>query len=588
MSITEAAVRGWRIARRYAVPAPMIDRATERRLAGDWRGACSAADVAVDLDLSEINRRFGTAAAARIEEDLRHFAPDLLRWHLPRLPSTGSTALSPRRLSVLARYDDDLVLAVGSPRTGYGRQQLRLLVAAEPLETAEPRIAARWNLNHQPCTWYQTVDRDLPRHRWDVRHCGELLTWHGLEPAPHDHLIWDLHDTESFLQAWAEQGVDIPEQQVRVNPRLALGYWYRLPEIVRAVRDAAPGRVGVDSPGRPSLLFTPAGQGRLAMSFHCYPPYDAHLHLDRLDVPLDVLLIQLGLLDPDHLHPLIHAALFPSATRPPAGPPRPGRPATDPVRVRCGGEWHEVHWQDGRVRIPHSEQEEQRETALVAFGGSRSGCFAAKTAMENGPAGRPRRRRNATDFPDPWAAAATPSNAPPPPPPPPPPPARRARLPRRLRDQRRELMRLALHGDTEGVVSLLDAGVSTHVRDHRSRTLLHFMAHLRDLALLARLLAEGLDIEHADVAGVTPLVAAAHGMGDIAVIRALIAAGARLDVVFATTGEPLTAWLEKARPDVYAAISDLEDPAARTARLAWNQQLAEWARAHDEWQSRSP
>ncbi|MEU8663217.1 hypothetical protein AB0C31_41955, partial [Actinoplanes philippinensis] len=78
MTITEAAVRGWRIARRYAVPAPMIDRATGHRLAGDWRGACSAADVAVDLDLSEINRRFGTTAADRIEEDLRHFAPDLL------------------------------------------------------------------------------------------------------------------------------------------------------------------------------------------------------------------------------------------------------------------------------------------------------------------------------------------------------------------------------------------------------------------------------------------------------------------------------------------------------------------------------
>ncbi|MEU8664082.1 ankyrin repeat domain-containing protein, partial [Actinoplanes philippinensis] len=494
-----------------------------------------------------------------------------------------AAVVPPRRLSILSRYDDDLILAVGSPRTGYGRQQLRLFVASEPLTTAAPAIPAPWNFNHQPCTWYETVDRDLPRHRWDARHADELLTWYGLEPALHDQLVWDLRDTDSFRQAWAELGVDIPEQQVRVNSRSVLGYWYRLPEIVRAVRDAAEGRVGVGSQDHLSLLFTPAGRGRLAMSFHCYPPYDAYLRLDRLGVPLDVLLIHLGLLDPDHLHPLIHSALFPSATRPPAGPPRPGHPATDPVRVRCGGEWHQIHWQDGRVRIPHSEQEEQRETALVAFGGSRSGCFAAKTAMENGPAGRPRRRTE-TAYPDPWAAVPTPSIAPPPPPP----PARRARLPRRLREQRRELMRLALHGDTEGVVSLLDAGVSAHVHDHRGRTLLHFMAHLRDLALLTRLLAEGLDVGHADVAGVTPLLAAAHGMGDVAVIRALIAAGARLDVAFATTGEPLTAWLEKARPDVHAAISDLEDAAARTARLDWNQQLTEWARARDEWQRRNP
>jgi hypothetical protein len=31
---------GWRRVRRYAVPRWMIEQATERRLAGDWRGAC--------------------------------------------------------------------------------------------------------------------------------------------------------------------------------------------------------------------------------------------------------------------------------------------------------------------------------------------------------------------------------------------------------------------------------------------------------------------------------------------------------------------------------------------------------------------
>jgi hypothetical protein len=39
--LTQAAVQGWCTVRRYAVPAPMIRRATERRPAGDWRGACA-------------------------------------------------------------------------------------------------------------------------------------------------------------------------------------------------------------------------------------------------------------------------------------------------------------------------------------------------------------------------------------------------------------------------------------------------------------------------------------------------------------------------------------------------------------------
>ncbi|MEV0902411.1 ankyrin repeat domain-containing protein [Actinoplanes sp. NPDC049802] len=588
MILTDAAVQGWRTVRRYAVPAPMIHRATERRLAGDWRGACSAADVAVDLDLSEINRRFGTATADRIEEDLRHFAPDLLRWHLPRRPSTGHTALSPRRLSVLDHYDDDLILAVGSPRTGYGRQQLRLFLSSEPLQTSQPPNAYSGYHTREPCTWHMAVDGDLPRHVWDARHTGELLTWYGLEPAPHDHLVWGLHDTERFLRAWAELGVDIPERKVKINPHMALGYWYRLPEIVRTVREAVattPGRIVAGWKDRSYLSFTPAGDGRLAMNFYVYDPRDAYIPLERLGLPLDALLIQLGLLDPDHLHPLIHAALFPSATEPPAGPPRPGHLSTGPVRVRCGGVWHEIRRrQDGRVQIPHSEQEEQRETTLVALGGSRSGCFAVKTAMENGPAGLPRQRGADSDFPDPWAPAPVTQTVPSPPAR----PARQARLPRRLREQRRELMRLALHGDTEGVMSLLDAGVSAHTRDHRGRTLLHFMAHLRDLTMLERLLTEGLDIEGADVAGVTPLVAAAYGMGDIALIRALITAGARLDVTSERTGEPVTAWLEKARPEVFTAISDLEDSEAAAARRGWWHETEKWDRDLAEWLGRNP
>ncbi|WP_442877447.1 hypothetical protein [Dactylosporangium sp. AC04546] len=71
--------------RRFAVPRGMIEAATVRRLAGDWRGACAVANVEVDVDLSAIGRDHARAVAESVEDDLRHLAPDLLRWHVDRL-----------------------------------------------------------------------------------------------------------------------------------------------------------------------------------------------------------------------------------------------------------------------------------------------------------------------------------------------------------------------------------------------------------------------------------------------------------------------------------------------------------------------
>lgn len=70
---------GWRRIRRYAVPGWMIEQATGRRLAGDWRGACAAAGVDVTFDLAEVARVHGRPVASALEDDLRHLAPDLLR-----------------------------------------------------------------------------------------------------------------------------------------------------------------------------------------------------------------------------------------------------------------------------------------------------------------------------------------------------------------------------------------------------------------------------------------------------------------------------------------------------------------------------
>src|SRR5262245_35112694 len=68
--------------RRFAVPASMVEQATERRRAGDWLGACAAARIAVDIDLDAAARRYGAEVAAAVEDDLRHLVPDLVRWHM--------------------------------------------------------------------------------------------------------------------------------------------------------------------------------------------------------------------------------------------------------------------------------------------------------------------------------------------------------------------------------------------------------------------------------------------------------------------------------------------------------------------------
>src|ERR1044071_4995339 len=79
----------WSHVREFAVPTSMIESASARREAGAWAGACAAARVDVDLDLRSAGRACGRQFAATLRADLRHLAPDLLRWHLPRTKPDG-------------------------------------------------------------------------------------------------------------------------------------------------------------------------------------------------------------------------------------------------------------------------------------------------------------------------------------------------------------------------------------------------------------------------------------------------------------------------------------------------------------------
>src|SRR5688572_16470741 len=120
--IRDLELRTWQRIRRYAVPATMIERCTERRLAGDWRGACAAGRVDVTFTDSE---------AEPFERELSELAPDLLRWHLPRALG-GRTSLATAVVYVLSLAErieaGDPVLAVILPKTVDGSQRLTLSI----------------------------------------------------------------------------------------------------------------------------------------------------------------------------------------------------------------------------------------------------------------------------------------------------------------------------------------------------------------------------------------------------------------------------------------------------------------------------
>lgn len=92
----------WLRVREFAVPPSMIETATARRGVGDWAGACAAAGIDIDLDMRSLANGHGQELAARVRADLRHLAPDLLRWHMPRIAPDG--LLRPGLTITLARY----------------------------------------------------------------------------------------------------------------------------------------------------------------------------------------------------------------------------------------------------------------------------------------------------------------------------------------------------------------------------------------------------------------------------------------------------------------------------------------------------
>ena len=97
-------------------PPTMVDAAAERRSAGDWHGACAAADVEIRLN--------------------PELAPDLLRWHIPRC-GHGAGPLAEGLLIPLADYADAsrsgiaVTLVAATPQVALAAGQRIVLTVVE-------------------------------------------------------------------------------------------------------------------------------------------------------------------------------------------------------------------------------------------------------------------------------------------------------------------------------------------------------------------------------------------------------------------------------------------------------------------------
>ncbi|MFI0235983.1 hypothetical protein [Streptomyces sp. NPDC016845] len=336
----------WQRVREYAVPPSMIETATARRAAGDWAGACAAARVDVALDPRAVRVRHGTDLFHRVRTDLRRLAPDLLRWHMPRIAPDGR--LRPGLTVSLARYERSgagpLHLVVRTPPAwADGGQRISL----DLWEGAAHEGAAALHPHPHPDRRFRL---DLHRHLWDAGRGGELA-----------------RRAAAGLAAEAEV-------LLRAEGRSARGaFAVRLAAREHAVFEL----VAPDDGHAPTLRSLPG------------PPVTGlPLLPEAATRPLpDVELLRAGLVPAERLHPLVAAALAPSGEVRAAVPgPEPG----DPHRVECRGEIHRIALRDEVLTaIDHDPAQLRREELLVALGGPGLPCLRAIDAAHRSPEALP-------------------------------------------------------------------------------------------------------------------------------------------------------------------------------------------------------
>ncbi|HZM77523.1 MAG TPA: hypothetical protein VFC19_17530 [Candidatus Limnocylindrales bacterium] len=388
-AIGESRLLLWQRVREYAVPPPMIESATARRIAGDWAGACAAAHVDVDLDLRAIARAHGRELAAEVRADLRRLAPDLLRWHMPRIAPEG--LLRPGLTISLASYDSThgVQLVVRTPPSWADAGQRIDLAWWDGARSSDgtcphPRPDRRFRL-------------DLHRHLWDAHRAGELRERAGVGGPP---ALWDSNGLVPngigcAVDRWAGEAAILLRSQSRDSDTVMVRLGSRRRLLLH---------VGDDD----ILRVTAAGRGG--------NPAWPELPDAATWVLPDLALLQSGLIATDRLHPLVAAALVdghaPGRAEAPAHPPAhdhcparsaigvgyhcerdidhaPGCPqgaahrlavgdaGGEKVRlVQCRGAGHRIGLVDGElVALDHDEAEIRREALLVALGGPPLPCL---------------------------------------------------------------------------------------------------------------------------------------------------------------------------------------------------------------------
>ncbi|MFH0173189.1 hypothetical protein [Streptomyces cacaoi] len=383
----------WLRVREFAVPASMIETATARRRTGDWAGACAAAGIDVDLDLRAVARVHGRAFVSRLRADLRHLAPDLLRWHLPRVAPDG--LLRPGLTVSLARYEADV--AVGACGRDDTRWPVHLVVRTPPAwaDAGQRFSLALWDASgsvagdrrHPHPRPDRRFRLDLHRHLWDARRAGELRARCGADrppgddPSPLDPPVLDppVPDTElpgpgCAVDRWvAEAGIVLRAEGRTTGPVLV-----RLGSGRRLVLDPAGGRELHDA--RPVLRRATGCVSALPVL-----PDAATWVLPDLE------LLRTGAIEAERLHPLVASALVPEYVVPeyvvPDHPvpehaaPGPGRVPDRAGRARlveCRGATHRIGLVDGVLApLDHDPAEIRREELLAALTGTPLPCLQA-------------------------------------------------------------------------------------------------------------------------------------------------------------------------------------------------------------------
>jgi hypothetical protein len=323
-------------AKRSGVPTSMITAASACRAAGDWRGACRAAGFDVRLNPDEVRRRYGTAVSRQLLDDLRHFAPDGLRWQLPRQLRDGGR-LQSGLVIPLAEYAGGTALtlaAITPPRSLHPRERVVLALLAGDVDVVIGGRRLRRSAQHR------LVEQ---RRHWDVRESHRLRAFTGRDERSES--ITRLQDQGAVRAAWAAAGIDLrtdendcptvpTDQRARRRQRRLRALAINLPVLLGqvagldrvAIRPGAGWAIILDRLNEPGRRPTAEAVEVQAAAGLPVLPEAAWAR------PVEVELLRRGLIGPDDLHPLMARAL---GHRPAiAGPVR--------IEIGCSGSTHRI------------------------------------------------------------------------------------------------------------------------------------------------------------------------------------------------------------------------------------------------------